>query len=163
MRTSTTSNAIISRGCANTFLNAQSPEARDSLPSQSESVDHQHANICVSRLLDGPHPARYRLSSSGIRRRFTHRRYPNNRSIRCKPHQAVCRSPRGISSVGRALAWHARGHRFKSGILHFNSNGRNDLRRRLWGKSVGQNIGVILGQEVLRQSARRPDVRTVLR
>ena len=25
---------------------------------------------------------------------------------------------RGISSVGRALAWHARGHRFESGILH---------------------------------------------
>ncbi len=24
----------------------------------------------------------------------------------------------GISSVGRALAWHARGHRFESGILH---------------------------------------------
>ncbi|SVB75422.1 uncharacterized protein METZ01_LOCUS228276, partial [marine metagenome] len=24
----------------------------------------------------------------------------------------------GISSAGRALAWHARGHRFKSGILH---------------------------------------------
>ncbi len=24
----------------------------------------------------------------------------------------------GISSVGRALAWHARGHQFKSGILH---------------------------------------------
>jgi hypothetical protein len=26
----------------------------------------------------------------------------------------------GISSVGRALAWHARGHRFESGILHNN-------------------------------------------
>ena len=25
---------------------------------------------------------------------------------------------RGISSVGRALAWHARGHRFESVILH---------------------------------------------
>ena len=25
----------------------------------------------------------------------------------------------GISSAGRALAWHARGHQFKSGILHF--------------------------------------------
>jgi hypothetical protein len=24
----------------------------------------------------------------------------------------------GISSVGRALAWHARGHRFESVILH---------------------------------------------
>jgi hypothetical protein len=25
----------------------------------------------------------------------------------------------GISSVGRVLAWHAIGHRFESGILHF--------------------------------------------
>ena len=25
----------------------------------------------------------------------------------------------GNSSVGRALAWHARGHRFDSDILHF--------------------------------------------
>jgi hypothetical protein len=25
----------------------------------------------------------------------------------------------GISSVGRALAWHARGHQFEPGILHF--------------------------------------------
>ena len=26
--------------------------------------------------------------------------------------------PRGISSVGRALAWHARGQRFEPAILH---------------------------------------------
>ena len=31
-------------------------------------------------------------------------------------------SIRGISSVGRALAWHARGHRFESGILHQNKS-----------------------------------------
>ncbi len=30
-----------------------------------------------------------------------------------------CPASRGISSAGRALAWHARGHRFKSVILHF--------------------------------------------
>ncbi len=29
---------------------------------------------------------------------------------------------RGISSFGRALAWHARGDRFESGILHKNQN-----------------------------------------
>jgi hypothetical protein len=29
----------------------------------------------------------------------------------------------GISSVGRALAWHARGHRFESGILHLKHEG----------------------------------------
>src|SRR5208337_5421752 len=29
---------------------------------------------------------------------------------------------RGISSVGRALAWHARGQGFKSPILHFQIN-----------------------------------------
>jgi putative endonuclease len=29
---------------------------------------------------------------------------------------------RGISSFGRALAWHARGDRFESGILHKNYN-----------------------------------------
>ena len=29
----------------------------------------------------------------------------------------------GISSVGRALAWHARGHRFESGILHLKYEG----------------------------------------
>ena len=28
---------------------------------------------------------------------------------------------RGISSVGRALAWHARGQRFDPAILHFDS------------------------------------------
>ena len=31
---------------------------------------------------------------------------------------------RGISSVGRAFAWHAKGHRFKSVILHL-ANGQN--------------------------------------
>ena len=30
----------------------------------------------------------------------------------------ICNPARGISSFGRALAWHARGDRFDSGILH---------------------------------------------
>lgn len=34
------------------------------------------------------------------------------------PSATVSDVPRGISSVGRALAWHARGHRFDPGILH---------------------------------------------
>ena len=31
----------------------------------------------------------------------------------------------GISSVGRVLAWHARGHRFESGILHLTGQTEN--------------------------------------
>ena len=33
--------------------------------------------------------------------------------------QSVAQTQGGISSVGRALAWHARGHRFDPVILHF--------------------------------------------
>ncbi len=33
-------------------------------------------------------------------------------------HRMTIQNIRGISSVGRALAWHAIGHRFDSGILH---------------------------------------------
>ena len=36
-------------------------------------------------------------------------------------HTSGVHHPWGISSVGRALAWHARGHRFEPGILHQNS------------------------------------------
>ena len=38
----------------------------------------------------------------------------------------------GISSVGRALAWHARGHRFESVILHDTHNSLiiNELQGR---------------------------------
>jgi hypothetical protein len=35
---------------------------------------------------------------------------------------AVRLDPRGISSAGRALAWHARGHEFESRILHFGTD-----------------------------------------
>ena len=38
------------------------------------------------------------------------------------PASGFCPASRGISSAGRALAWHARGHRFKSVILHFSDN-----------------------------------------
>ncbi len=36
----------------------------------------------------------------------------------CGPPTLKLRRAGGISSVGRALAWHARGHRFESVILH---------------------------------------------
>ena len=39
--------------------------------------------------------------------------------LACPNSTQVSYRIRGISSVGRALAWHARGHRFKSVILHF--------------------------------------------
>src|SRR5678816_664814 len=37
-------------------------------------------------------------------------------------YRLIVNQIRGISSVGRALAWHARGHRFKSVILHFSQS-----------------------------------------
>ncbi len=100
-------------------------------------------------MLDGHSDSRYRSDSSGIHRRFAHRCFPDNRSISCKPHQTVCRSPRGISSVGRALAWHARGHRFKSGILHFKSLRSNVLRRQIWGLFLGPDFGATLGPHLI--------------
>ena len=51
----------------------------------------------------------------------------------------------GISSAGRALAWHARGHRFDPGILHQKST----VLRRKYGAFLFAEAG-FLGAALLR-------------
>jgi hypothetical protein len=43
-----------------------------------------------------------------------------------KPH--LCTRNGGLAQLARALAWHARGHRFDSDILHENEKSRSDER-----------------------------------
>jgi hypothetical protein len=53
---------------------------------------------------------------------------------------------RGISSAGRALAWHARGQGFKSPILHFLSPSEIRICGEEFGVQFGYNAwGIILG------------------
>ncbi len=50
--------------------------------------------------------------------------YPDRKEVDQFGLASFLLKKRGISSVGRALAWHARGHRFEPGILH------NDIGKR---------------------------------
>ena len=60
----------------------------------------------------------------------------------------ICTPAWGISSIGRALAWHARGNRFDPGILHIGS-----LFKRL---SVPNAFGKVSGSTPLFSTALKP-------
>ena len=60
----------------------------------------------------------------------------------------ICTPAWGISSIGRALAWHARGNRFDPGILHIGS-----LFKRL---SVPNAFGKVSGSIPVFSTALKP-------
>src|SRR5262249_29431815 len=62
--------------------------------------------------------------------------------LRVTRSPATIRDRRGISSAGRALAWHARGQGFKSPILH--SHRRVVLDPGLWARLIRRNGSSIL-------------------
>ena len=63
--------------------------------------------------------------------------------LRCQlTERFVKKILRGISSVGRALAWHARGQRFEPAILHNAVNFPKRFSYAVWGIYITFKVGL---------------------